>query len=47
MSEPDETTFPLREFLGFSVERGEGRATVSLELTEQHHNPNDVVFGAV
>ena len=47
MTEPAETTFPLKEFLGLTIERGEGRGTVSLELGEQHHNPNAVTHGAV
>ncbi|MFV0525104.1 MAG: PaaI family thioesterase [Acidimicrobiales bacterium] len=46
-SPPDPTTFPLKEHLGFTIQRGEGRATASLELDERHMNPNDVAHGAV
>lgn len=42
-----ETTFPLKEFLGLVIERGEHRACVSVELGDQHMNPNDVAHGAV
>lgn len=41
-----EPTFPLKEYLGFTIERGEGSATASLELSSRHLNPNDVAFGA-
>ena len=41
-----EPTFPLKEFLGFTIERGEGRATASLDVTDRHLNPYEVVFGA-
>jgi acyl-CoA thioesterase len=40
--------FPLRRFLGMELtgdEAGEGVATV--DIGEQHHNPNGVVHGAV
>lgn len=40
--------FPLREFLGMHLggdEPGVGTATV--DISEQHHNPNGVVHGAV
>ncbi len=40
-------TFPLQEFLGFSIERGHHRATASLDLDERHLNPNGVAHGAV
>jgi acyl-CoA thioesterase len=46
-AEPSPTTFPLKEFLGFAVERGAGRATATLQLGEQHHNPFGVAHGAV
>ena len=41
--EPD---FPLREFLGFDIERGDGAGTTSLEIGRAHLNPNGVVHGA-
>jgi acyl-CoA thioesterase len=44
---PTETAFPLKEFLGFTIERGSGEATASLELGERHMNPNGVAHGAV
>ncbi len=39
--------FPLRDYLGFEVERGEGSATAWLVLDERHLNPNGVMHGAV
>ena len=42
MTEPLDTSFPLKEFLGFEIERGKGRAVASLELGEHHMNPNDI-----
>lgn len=47
MSEPFDTEFPLKEFLGFEIERGEGSAVASLELGDDHMNPIDVAHGAV
>jgi acyl-CoA thioesterase len=40
-------SFPLKEFLGFDLEQGEGRATATLEVTDRHLNPNGVAHGAV
>jgi acyl-CoA thioesterase len=39
--------FPLQEHLGFTIERGEGRASASLDLDDRHLNPNGVSHGAV
>lgn len=39
--------FPLQEYLGFTIERGEGRASASLVLDARHMNPNAVSHGAV
>jgi acyl-CoA thioesterase len=39
--------FWLKEQLGFSIERGEGRASAALEIDDRHRNPNGVVHGAV
>lgn len=39
--------FPLREFLGFEISTGDGTATTTLELGEQHMNPNNIAHGAV
>jgi acyl-CoA thioesterase len=41
------SSFPLQEHLGFTIERGEGRATAVLDLAERHMNPNSVAHGAV
>jgi|CXWL01.1.fsa_nt_gi acyl-CoA thioesterase len=43
----DEPTFPLKEQLGFTIERGGGSATATLTLAARHMNPNDVAHGAV
>lgn len=47
MSPPDDTTFPLKEHLGFMIRRAGGTATASLELDERHMNPNAVAHGSV
>lgn len=39
--------FPLQDFLGFEVHPGDGAATATLELGEQHMNPNGVAHGSV
>jgi acyl-CoA thioesterase len=40
--------FPLREFLGMTLGGDEpGHATATVDIGEQHHNPNGVVHGAV
>ncbi|MCB1271567.1 MAG: PaaI family thioesterase [Microthrixaceae bacterium] len=40
--------FPLRAFLGMEVaEDSPGHSTASLEVADQHLNPNGVVHGAV
>jgi len=44
---PDAVTFPLKEFLDFHIERGQGRASASLVLADQHMNPNAVAHGSV
>ncbi len=44
---PIEPAFPLKDYLGFTIERGDGVATATLELDERHHNPNAVAHGAV
>ncbi|MEQ1760966.1 MAG: PaaI family thioesterase [Vicinamibacterales bacterium] len=43
----DDATFPLKEYLAFTIERGDGRATATLTLDARHLNPNDVAHGAV
>lgn len=45
--EPTQTTFPLKEFIGFSIERRESGAVTSVELDERHMNPNSVAHGAI
>ncbi|WP_170110871.1 PaaI family thioesterase [Antricoccus suffuscus] len=47
MSSPNNTTFPIKDFLEFTIERGESSATASLELSERHMNPNAVAHGSV
>lgn len=47
MTTPLEPTFPLKEFLGFVIERGEGSAIASMELSERHMNPNATAHGAI
>lgn len=46
MSDVDETTFPLKEYLGFTIERGTGTGTASLDLNERHLNPYAIAHGA-
>lgn len=46
MSTPSEPAFPIKEFLGFDIERGDGKGIASLELGERHMNPNGVAHGA-
>ncbi len=43
----NEPSFPLQEFLGFTIEHGEGSGTVTLDLDDRHHNPNAVAHGSV
>ena len=48
VAEPsDNTTFPLKEYLGFRIERGAGSGTAYLDLDERHMNPNGVAHGSV
>ena len=45
---PVQTTFPLKEFLGFEMkEREGGRASAVLTLDDHHLNPNGIAHGAV
>ncbi len=39
--------FPLRDFLGFTIERGEGRATATVDVDDRHRNPFGTVHGTV
>ena len=39
--------FPLKEFLGFEIEHGDGRASTTLILDERHLNPHHISHGAV
>jgi len=43
----DSPTFPLSDFLGFTIEQGDRGAVASLTLDERHMNPNSVAHGAV
>jgi acyl-CoA thioesterase len=45
--QPVQTSFPLKEFLGFEMEREDGRASAVLTLDERHLNPNGIAHGAV
>ncbi|MGI9601016.1 MAG: PaaI family thioesterase [Acidimicrobiales bacterium] len=40
-------TFPLQDFIGFTIEHDQGQATASVELDERHMNPNEVTHGAI
>ena len=44
---PDTVQFPLGDFLGMDIVRGEGSAVASVELGPNHMNPNGVAHGAV
>lgn len=49
-SAPDsvgDVRFPLQDYLGFTIERADGRATASLDLADRHMNPNGTAHGAV
>ena len=41
------TDFPLKEFLGFTIDKGEGSASAWLDLGERHLNPCGTCHGAV
>ncbi len=43
----DNRSFPLQEFLGFTIVKGDGTGTASLDLDDRHHNPNGVAHGSV
>lgn len=45
--EPDGAAFPLRDWLGFTIESGDGTSTASLEVDDRHINPHGTVHGAV
>ena len=50
MVEVPEAEFPLRSFLDFSIDSGEGgpgTAVVALAVDDRHLNPNGVVHGGV
>ncbi len=47
MTESDPTSFPLKEYFGFTIARGEGSGTTSLDLDDRHMNPNGVAHGSV
>ena len=42
-----ERTFWLKEQLGFTIERGDGRASATIVCDERHLNPHGTVHGAV
>jgi acyl-CoA thioesterase len=39
--------FPLREFLDFHIEQGEGESTATMTVDQRHINPHGTVHGAV
>lgn len=47
MPERPTPSFPLQEYLGFTIERRPDRVTASLQLDERHMNPNGWSHGAV
>ncbi|MFV0259964.1 MAG: PaaI family thioesterase [Acidimicrobiales bacterium] len=48
MSNNDESPeFPLRELIGFEIERGEGSATATVTVDHRHLNPHGSVHGGV
>lgn len=46
-SEPSDVPFPLKELLGFDVEKGNGVGVCRLTVGDKHMNPNGVLHGAV
>jgi len=46
-ADTDEVSFGVKEFLGMTIERGEGKGTARMTLDEPHLNPNNVAHGAV
>ena len=44
---PDPLSFPLQEMVGFSVDKGDGTATASLDVDERHLNPQGTVHGGI
>ncbi len=44
---PSLVPFPLKELLGFEVEKGEGIGVCRLTVEDKHRNPNGVLHGAV
>lgn len=48
MADPEYGEFPLKDFLGMSLESSpEGRARATVHIADQHLDPNGVVHGAV
>lgn len=45
--EPAPTSFPVQEFFGFHLEKGDGTATAGLTIDARHLNPNGVAHGSV
>ncbi len=43
----DRPGFPLQEFLGFTIDSGDGASTASVELDDRHLNPFAMTHGAV
>jgi acyl-CoA thioesterase len=43
----EEALFPLQEWLGFTIDRGNGLATATINLDDRHMNPHGIAHGAV
>ena len=44
---PDPLSFPLQEMVGFTIDKGVGVATASLDVDERHLNPHGVLHGGI
>lgn len=42
-----QVSFPLKDLLGFTIERADGTGRATLEIDHRHLNPNGVVHGSV
>jgi len=45
--EGEQRPFPLKEFLGFEIDRSDGVAVAVVDLDQRHHNPFGTAHGAV
>jgi acyl-CoA thioesterase len=44
---PDPLSFPLQEMVGFTIDKGDGVETASLDVNERHLNPHGVLHGGI